>query len=107
MIFGNATPKSTAKFRCCPKLGALICIDTYEDLKQSVSAVKENLKGSQKQHNTPNTTPITIKRMEYVKSEKVYIARVSEYVLPSSDKLRLAMRNFYDARYEREQRVEG
>jgi hypothetical protein len=42
------------------KFGPVMCIDTYEDLKRSVSAIKENLKGSQKQHNTPNTTPITI-----------------------------------------------
>jgi hypothetical protein len=77
MQLRRVRPRS--EFGCRPKLGALICIDTYEDLKQSVSAIKENLKGSQKQHNTPNTTPITIKRMEYVKSEKVYVARM-EYI---------------------------
>jgi hypothetical protein len=34
----------------------MMCIDTYKDQKQSVSTINENLKGSQKQHNNPNTT---------------------------------------------------
>ena len=80
-----------------------MCVDMYEDLKQSVSTIErepESVPETTQQHPKTTTPLITIQIGIYAKSNgrTGNVVGVFEYDPRSFDELRLATRSFYDVR---------